>query len=238
MKSSINKQQLLIEFISVVFAVILALLLNGWRESSAMKADLQKVEETIQKEIIRNDSLLQQSNSYRKVLLSKLYNNDNLLLKLAIQEIPVDVTNDKILANFFRDVLLFQQKQYFDHVSIESSGEQKVLILDNNVFDLVLKNDSLSMLGIGNIQLNVPDLSNLSWQLAQATNTVTLMEVSLVEKLGRLNALMLTYDKTCSDAHKMIFQDNQKKMTGIIEDMYNLEKKIMTTNKEILAELR
>ena len=77
MKNELNKQQLVLEFISVVFAVILALVLNGWRESSALNANRDTVKESILQEVKNNDVLIKESYDYRKELLQSLYSNQN-----------------------------------------------------------------------------------------------------------------------------------------------------------------
>jgi hypothetical protein len=97
MKNIINKQQLVLEFVSVVFAVILALVLNGWRESSALNANLEKVKESIRKEVKSNDALLRESFSYRKDLLKRLYSNENLLLEISTSELDFDVNDNSRL---------------------------------------------------------------------------------------------------------------------------------------------
>ena len=72
MKSQINKQQLVLEFISVVFAVLLALLLNNWRENIKSERVADRVLENIKQEILSNDELIRKSTQYRTDLLLEL----------------------------------------------------------------------------------------------------------------------------------------------------------------------
>ena len=106
MKNKINKQQLGIEFLSVVFAVILALVLNSWRESAALNSNLERVKVSILQEATYNDSLLTKSQAYRKDLLQRLYSNQNLVLKASISELGFDVNNNIKLADFFKRSLI------------------------------------------------------------------------------------------------------------------------------------
>ncbi|VXD11708.1 hypothetical protein [Marinoscillum sp. 108] len=236
MKNKINKQQLILEFVSVVFAVILALVLNGWRESSALNANLVKVEKSILKEVQRNDSLIRQSHTYRGDLLQKLYSNQNLLLAVSTSDLDFDVNNNSKLVDFFKTALLFGQKEYHT-VQVVQEGGDRVLILDNSVFDLKLEAGTLQVLGLGNVELKIPDLNNQSWDLAKATGTITEMDIALVEKLGTVNALIETYLKTSESAVQLVYSGAQKGLMPVLEDLYNLESKIMKANSQLLEEL-
>lgn len=237
MKNTINKQQVFVEFVSVVFAVILALILNGWRESSALEANAVKVKDAIRKEAVRNDSLIQQSHSYRQELLQTLYANENVLSAFAVADFPVDVNDNDALAEFFKTAIIFQQKEYYDNVQVLQHESMRVLILDKSVYDLKIEADTLWMMGIGNIQLKIPDLNNSSWQLAQATNTIVNMDIELVEKLSTLNALIESYIKAGENALQMLHSDDQQGVISSIEDMYSLESKIIEANDLVLDEL-
>ena len=237
MKNKLNKQQLALEFISVVFAVILALVLNSWRESSALNTNLVKVEKSILKEVERNDTLIRKSHVYREDLLQKLYSNQNLLLAVSTADFGLDISNNAELTNFFKAALIFGQKEY-SNVEVMQEGSSRVIILDNSVFDLKLDEDTLKVLGIGNIDLKIPDLNNRSWDLAQATGTIVNMDITLVEKLGVINALIETYLKTSESAVEMVYNGKQKGIIPVLEDLKTLEAKIIKANSSLLEELK
>ena len=116
-------------------------------------------------------------------------------------------------------------------------GADRVLILDNSVFDLKLEAGTLQVLGLGNVELKIPDLNNQSWDLAKATGTITEMDIALVEKLGTVNALIETYLKTSESAVQLVYSGAQKGLMPVLEDLYNLESKIMKANSQLLEEL-
>lgn len=238
MKNKLNKQQLALEFISVVFAVILALVLNGWRESSALNANLEKVKESILREIKSNDVLLQESLDYRKELLQRLYSNQNLLLAVSSSDLNFDVNDNTKLAAFFKSSLIFGQKEFREKVMVLQEGNSRVLILGESVFDLKLEEDTLKLMGIGNIQLKLPNLSNRSWDLAQATGTIVRMDISFVEKLSIVNSLIDTYLKTSESAVDMVYDGKQKGLISVLEDLNSLEAKIIEANASLLNELK
>ncbi len=238
MKNKLNTQQLAVEFISVVFAVILALVLNSWRESSALNANLQKVKESIFQEVKSNDALLRKSLDYRKELLQKLYSNQNLLLAVASADLDFDVNNNTKLANFFKRSLIFGQKEYRENIMVMQEDDSRVLIFGESVFDLKLEQDTLKLMGVGNIQLKLPNINNRSWDLAQATGTVVRMNVTLVEKLGVVNSLIETYLKTSESAVEMVYNGKQKGLISVLEDLKSLEEKIIEANASLLEELQ
>jgi hypothetical protein len=238
MKNELNKQQLVLEFISVVFAVILALVLNGWRESSALNANRDTVKESILQEVKNNDVLIKESYDYRKELLQSLYSNQNLLLAVSNSDLNFDVHDNTKLANFFKRSLIFGQKEYRENVMVMQEGNYRVLILGESVFDLKLEEDTLKLFGVGNIQLKLPNLNNRSWDLAQATGTVVRMNITLVEKLGIVNALINTYLKTSESAAEMVYNGKQKGLISVLEDLNSLEAKIIKANSSLLEELK
>lgn len=238
MKQSINKQQLAIEFLSVVFAVILALILNGWRESLSLKENLRKVKETIVAETLKNDSLIQKSHAYRGDLLQQLYANEYELLAAPTSEFPFEVSNNDKLASFFRTLLIFESKDYYDRVLVLQEKSKRVLVLDDKVFDIIVKNDTLRILGVGNIRLKTPELSNHSYHLAQATETTVKMDIKLVEKLTKVNSLNEVYAKMSDYALQMVYDGNQKGIISSIEEMYGLETEILEANADLLEALK
>jgi hypothetical protein len=234
----INTQQLILEFVSVVFAVILALLLNGWRESSASSANLERVKESIQKEVENNNVLLKESFSYRKELLHKLYSNQNLLFAVPCSGLEFDVNDNLKLADFFKSALIFGQKTYHENIKVIQEGDSRVLILGESVFDLLLERDSLMLMGVGNIQLKIPDLNNRSWDLAQATGSIVRMKIALVEKLGAVNSLINSYLSTSENAVDMVYDGKQNGLIDVMEDLNSLEAKIIKANTSLLEELK
>lgn len=234
MSNKINKQQLVLEFVSVVFAVVLALILNGWRESSALNDSFNKVKASIKKEAIRNDSLVQVSHTYRKQLLQSFYNGENMMLKDSLSSLDFDVNDNKALENFFRKALIFGGKRFYERVLVVQEGTERVLILDKSVFEIVVTEDHLILYGVGNIRLNVPDLSNRSWDLAQATGTIVKMDIALVEQLSIVNALIETYNKSIDNALQMVYNGDQNGLVAVNEDLFNIEQKIIKANQQLL----
>ena len=233
-ENKINRQALLIEFISVVFAVLLALFLNSWRESSNMEANLVKVKQTIKHEILRNDSLVRESYAYRRKMIQSFYAGNHLIMGVALQSLPINVEKDQSLAELFHNSLVFSQKQYEENVKVLRNDGERVLVMGDNVFDIVIENDSLKLYGIGNIRLKTPSLSNRSWDIAQVTGTIVKMDIALVEQLSKMNSLVENYAKTSDKALDMIYAGSQQGLLSVFEDMNYLEGEIIAANTVLL----
>ena len=63
------------------------------------------------------------------------------------------------------------------------------------------------------------------------------MDVSLVEKLSTVDALIRSYENTSAEATQMIYLGKQKGLLPVIEDMYSTEAKIIKANAALLKEL-
>ncbi len=233
----INRQQLFLEFVSVVFAVLLALFLNGWRESYNIEKALVKVKETIRQETIRNDSLVRKSFDYRTNLIKKFYANTHLLMKSPVSSIPVEVNDDKKLESYFNSALIFDQKFYADPVKVLRKGQDRVLIIGESIFDIAVENDSIALYGVGNIQLRAPDLSNRSWDIAQATGTLVEMDIELVEQLSKINMLIQNYQTTSDNAINMIYAGASNGILSVLEDMRYFEIQIIKQDSVLLEML-
>lgn len=232
-KNKINRQQLLLEFISVVFAVLLALFLNGWRENYNTQKALEKVKETIRQETIRNDTLIESSLTYRISLLNELYTNSHLVMKAPVSDIPVDVNKDEQLASFFKAAF----GAYDKNVEVAQTFENRVLVLGEDVFDIVVDNDSIALYGIANIQLRSADISNRSWDIAQATGTLVEMDIALVEQLSKVNMLVGNYLNTSAGGLSMIYEGKMKGIIPVLEDMRNFEAEILKQDSVLLEML-
>ncbi|MEO1053227.1 MAG: hypothetical protein AAFX87_21525 [Bacteroidota bacterium] len=227
--------KIIMEFVSVVFAVLLALFLNDWREKVALGKTLKAVKENIRQEVQRNDSLIQASYTYRTSLLNEIRSGQHRLFAVPVDQVPVDVYNDNQLADFFQKGLLFDQQTYFDRFFIESQGDQRALVMGESVFSISVQNDSLLATGTGNIQLRAADVSLHSWDVAQSTGTLAAMSLSQVEVLRKLNTVISNYQNTSNEAIKLIYEGKQRGIQSVLEDMLYLENQIMEINKHALS---
>ncbi len=232
-KTTINKQQLALEFISVVFAVLLALFLNALRETMYANELLSRVKVTISEEIVKNDSLLRESFAYRRKLVQDLRNKEYVVQKIPIKELDIDISNDRALESLFRRSV-FHWSNYVDRVLVRSNESTRTLVLGDKTYRLEIRKDTLLMLGIGNIRLRTAGISNQSWNIAQATNVLVDMDLDLVRTLSQLNKLQEDYLKTSDKAIDMIYE-GKPQVVSVLEDMVYYESQIIKTDSIMLV---
>ncbi|MDW3191139.1 MAG: hypothetical protein R8G66_02205 [Cytophagales bacterium] len=229
-----NFSKILIEFISIVFAVLLALVLNQWRENEATKKKVFRVVENIHQEIIRNDSLVRWSLNYRLNLLKEIEEGDHRIASIPVASLEIDTEDDQALAQEIKTALLFNSHSYKERVEVRRSDDQRILILGESVFEIESRNDTIFVLGVGSIHLRSADISLNSFQIAQVTGVLVELDLELVEELSRLNTLIENYQATSGDAINYIYRGNQLAVISSMQDMAYFEGKIVEGNERVL----
>ncbi len=236
-KSTINKQQLFLEFISVVFAVLLALFLNGWRESMKTDKLVERVKHTIKEEVAHNKDEIEAVIDYHKNLVRELRQNTHLLNKVPIKDFPFDITSDKQFENYFRELLLFNSSSYTKRIEVHSNAEKRIIVMDDHIFQTELKEDTLYFYGMGNIQLRTAGISNNAWGIAEATNVLVELDLEIVSNLSRLKSFQEDYIETSGRAISMIYK-GETGITSIIEDMVFYETRMLEIDSVLLQNLK
>lgn len=233
-QSPINRQQLVLEFLSVVFAVLFALFLNSWRENAATSRALDKVKQTIRTEIMSNDTAIRESSAYRYDLVTKLYKYQHLVMQFAVSDFPIDVRKDKALENYLKKVLPFSQATPLTRLEVKSLDDYRIVVVNDRTMKLRLENDTLKFFGPYNLQLRSADISNRSWELARATGTLVEMDLALVDALNQVYTLNNQYLNTSDKAIDMIYTSDPA-IRSVMEDMYYYETQIMKADSVVLA---
>ncbi|MEO9484610.1 MAG: hypothetical protein ABJG47_14225 [Ekhidna sp.] len=232
-KRTINRPQLILEFLSVVFAVLLALLLNSWRENAATNRALDKVMRTIQKEIISNDSAIRASRDYHLDLIRELYRYDHLIMEFPTTEFPIDVRNDEALEKHLKEILPFSQATPISRLEVKSLGNYRIVVVNDRTLKLKLQNDTLKFYGPYNLQLRSANISNRSWEIAKATGTLVEMDLELVDALNQVYTLNNHYIITSDKAIDMIYNSDPA-IRSVLEDMYYYENQIIKADSVVM----
>ncbi|WP_462249703.1 hypothetical protein [Ekhidna sp.] len=229
----INRQQLALEFLSVVFAVLLALLLNSLRESLTMDRALNRVKQTIRTEVISNDSLVRKSREYRYDLVTKLYRFEHMVMKFPVSNFPIDVEDDRALEEYMKEVLPFSQATPISRIEIKSLDDYRIIIVNDRTMKLGLENDTLKFFGPYNLQLHAAAISNRSWEIAKATGTLVEMDLTLVDALNKVYTLNNQYLNTSDKAIDMIYNADPA-VRSVMEDMHYYETQIIEADSILL----
>ena len=167
MSEKINTGQLLLEFISVVFAVTLALSLNEWRQNRKTNNLVGRVLQTLKDETISNLDIINGTIDYRRELLDNLKSGKHEYASLPISEVPFDVYDDRELKTFLRHSMIKSLDRLPESIEvIEIFTKQQRIDLSGLKGKAKLRN--LSIFYVDELNptqkstlTNVPDLPNL-----------------------------------------------------------------------------
>lgn len=236
-KQTINRQQLILEFVFIVFAVLLALLLNSWRESMATAKAVDKVKQSIRTELINNDEQILKVNDYRINLIRELRSGTHLITRIPIANYPVDVNDDQALESYLKRTLPFSRSTVLTKIEILRNEDERVLTLNERYMRMVVENDTLKLYGVGNLQLRTAAISNRSWEIAQATGIAVEMDLELVVALNSVYNLNNEYLDTSDKAIEMIYR-GESGITSVMEDMVYFEREILKADSVVLELLK
>ena len=231
-----RKNNYILEFISIVFAVTLALVLDEWRQGVKDNALNERVIASIRAEVASNLSLINESIPYHKELIRELRSGEHVVVAIPLAAIPVDVDNDRQLSKYVGNMLLASQEIAPERLEIRRIEGIRLLVLDENVWRMDVKQDTLRLLGTGNIQLRSAAISNNAWQLSQATQVMVNLPFELIELLSKLHSRQSSYNVIAGQAIEKIYAGNPN-ILGILEDLLYLEQQLKADYEQLMPML-
>ncbi len=231
--SNSSGRSLLIEFISIVFAVLLALFLNNWRDSLKTANTVKRVKNAIRTEIVQNDISIRSSLDYRRQLLKELYSNTHISGVIPIHELPIDINDDDQLTRFLSEHLMFNASRKTDGIRVVSLDSKRVLVLDDFLLQMTVTGDSLILYGENNIQLKTAFVNNRSWEIAQATGALVEMELGIVDALSKVHYLNGKYLETSQQAIEILYNGSPG-LQSVLEDMVYYEQEMLNADSVLL----
>ncbi len=231
-----KKNRFLLEFLSIVFAVTLALVLDEWRQGVKDDKLKERVLNSIRAEVEANQVAIDKALPYHETLISNLRGGTHVIVKLPLNAIPINISNDNRLTDYLEETLLAAQQAAYNRIEVRKAGGQRFLILDDNVWRLETSADSLTVFGSGNIQLRSAQIANNAWQLSQATQVMVKLPFELIELLSQLHSRQAAYDTVAAQAIEKIYQGDSR-IQGVLEDMLWMERQLKSDYEKILVML-
>lgn len=232
----INIKHILIEAVLIVFTVSLALALNEWRQQIKTENLVERVLVTLEEEMKKNVEGLKIAIDYHGKLLKNLRSGRHTMVAESLAEIPFDPRNDHQLTSFVEQAILSSSSTIVEPIEVIHSNEKRYLRLGKAVGEIIVTDDSVFVYGTGNIILKSADVSINSWELSQATNTLIEMEYEMIKLLGETTSAVDQYQKTTNKAVALLYDDGSG-IRSALEDMFWMEKDLLTKCEEILNSL-
>ena len=231
-----KKNSYFLEFISIVFAVTLALVLDEWRQTVKDDALNERVISSIKAEVTSNLALINESIPYHNQLIRELRNGEHVVVAIPLAAIPVDVDNDRQLSKYVGNMLLASQELAPERLEIRRIEDVRILVLDENVWRMDVGKDTLKLFGTGNIQLRSAAISNNAWQLSQATQVMVNLPFELIEALSKLHSRQSSYNVIAGQAIEKVYEGNPN-IIGVLEDLRYLEQQLKADYEQLLPML-
>lgn len=229
----IDYRQIFIESIFIVFAVSLAFLLNEWRQGIKTDQLVARVTQTLKDETVSNKEKVARAIEYHEGLIYELKNGIHIMTRFPIQAIPFDPRNDSEMKKLF-EASLFSDLGEVPNVSVIRNNGRRYITFSKRLNEVVIENDTVTIYGKGNIQLKAADISNNSWQMANATNALIEMDYDLVTFMGETSNLISDYNKTTEKALNILYGASGE-ILSVLEDMHGLEMELLSKCDTILS---
>ncbi len=234
--TKLNFKHLAIEAILIVFTVSLALALSEWRQQVKKDQLVERVITSLKSETEKNIENLKKAISYHQELIANLRSGTHVMISASIDELPFDPLNDNELVSFVKSQIYANSSTYADPVEIIKDGETKYLRTDDRLSTIVIKNDSLFVFGTGNIILRSAQISNNSWQIAQATNVLIELDYDLISVLGSITTKFEDFESTTEMAINILY-GNAGQIQSAMEDMLSIEKELLEKYESVILKL-
>lgn len=221
-KLSVRIKDYLIQSLLLAFSVLLALVLNEWRQSIKTNDVVDRVKASIVSEVLHNQETIKEALDYHKVLINDLLQNNHLIDSIPVAELNVDfnATEDVISTQMYNTFIQLggvPDKYHFTKVSTDKF----IVQLDNSTVTLKIDNDMVKFYGLSNIQLKPADIYNTTWQTAQATNALVLLDYKTVDLFADIYRKQEQYSRLVEKILDMLYTGNE----GVIPAMQDLRNK-------------
>lgn len=221
-KLSVRIKDYLIQSLLLAFSVLLALVLNEWRQSIKTNDVVDRVKASIVSEVLHNQETIKEALDYHKALIDDLLQNNHLIDSIPVAELNVDfnASEDVISTQMYNTFIQLggvPDKYHFTKVSTDKF----IVQLDNSTVTLKIDNDVVKFYGLSNIQLKPADIYNTTWQTAQATNALVLLDYKTVDLFADIYRKQEQYSRLVEKILDMLYTGNE----GVIPAMQDLRNK-------------
>lgn len=235
-KPQLNFRHLAIEAVLIVFTVSLALALSEWRLQVKKDHLVERVITSLKSETEKNIKNLKKTIDYHDNLITNLRNGNHIMISASVTQLPFNPRIDGELSSFVRSQIFASTSNYVDPIEIIREDETRYLRIGDRLSTIVIRNDSLFVYGTGNIMLRAAEISNNSWQIAQATNVLIELDYDLISQLGRINSQFGDYESTTDMALKILYGESGE-IQPALEDMFSMEKMLLDQYETVLQKL-
>ncbi len=220
------------EFVSIVFAVTLALLVNEWRQNRRDDKLVERILITLTDEVKLNLQQAEKALEYRKQLLKNIASGRHIVNQIPLAALNFDPSDNAQVAAGIRSALL-ADGNYESEVEVIESGDRRYLRLGSRVGRLQVERDTLFLYGDFSIRLKSASLQTHTWEMASATGALVNMDYDIIRKMSQIQVLSADYRATSEKALNLLYT-GEGDPVSVMQDMRWLEQALVEHNRLLL----
>lgn len=248
-------KRLVLEMVVIVVSVVLAFIVNEWREGVARSATVAAVLDAVREEIDANRVSLEPALEYHGELLRQLRSADEsadrVVARINLARTPLDTTSAETLAKTLHAALLedarfrgedalppFETKRLTDGPWLISGLPQEapsavVWMLRGG---LITFEGDTAFIRQEDLALHRPFLFAFGWETAQATQAAAYMDPSVVAAIARARQRHRNVEATADRIGQMLYSGiNLAGNLGPLADLEYREQKLLQAYDSLLV---
>ena len=218
-----------------MFGVLLALVVDDWREQRTHDATVERVLQTVRTELRENRRGVADALPHHRVLAEELGGGGRRLGSIDLREHPLDLEHpDSLRAGLERFLNQAGQPTPSDFRVMRGPGDSYLAMMGGMPARLEVSGDTLTLYGEGNIQLRSASIRNTAWEVAQATQATAHMDHDVVTALSELYHLQRGYDRTVADILDILYRGGASILPAL-QDLIGYEEALLERYDRLLA---
>ena len=228
-------REYLVQSVLLAFSVLLALVLNEWRQTIKTNNVVDRVKASLLNEVKSNKTNVESALEYHKELIKNLVENSHLVTSFPKDRISVDWSKPEktIKEELYQTILLMNQEIPSGYELMKIEEDHFKVKMNGLTITLKIENDSIKFYGRSGIQLKQADIVNTTWQTAQATNSLVHLEYRVVALFSDIYQSQDRYIRLADKIIEMLYKGDQ----GIIpalQDLRNTESELLEMYDEMI----
>ncbi len=232
-KLSVRIKDYLIQSVLLAFSVLLALVLNEWRQNIKTNDVINRVKTSIKNEIEHNQAQVAAAYDYHQVLISDLLKDSHVIDSIPVHDLGVNFEASEKIVQAELYAAMVKMGDIPDDFELVKIDDKHIKVKLNGLnLTIRIVNDYAVFYGISNIQLRPADIFNTSWQTAQATNSLVLLDYKVVDVFADIYRKQEQYTRLSEKIVDMLYAGHEG-LIPALQDLRNKEKYLIAKYEEL-----
>lgn len=242
--SSRSMKRLLLEMVVIVLSVLLALVVNEWRQGVARSATVASVLNIVRSEIEANQAQLEPALQHHRDLRRQLESGGIVRARIDLTRTRLDTTSAagfaRTVSAFIREEIAVTDSSAPTNFSAERlpDGRWRIFSPQAGPGWVTIEGDTAIVRSAGFV-LQDPVLLGSAWEAVQATQSAVHIDAAIVAALAQAREFQREAESVAGDIMSMMYsgallQAIEAGNTGAFADLVYYETKLLETYKRLL----